>query len=217
MIRNPEISIISIVVVGKFNPIIFQPSWLALKSIIGEIEANGADVEIIHREIVRFKLEWAEIEITSDKFNIKSSKEAYFEPVRDLICSIFTILNETPIDAVGINHSMHFQLRNESEFLNFGNFISPLENWKGAFKDPKISNIDLIQNKRNDSFDGMYRLKVQTSDLIKANGVMINLNDHVEFTSKSTKDLISYLNNNWEVSAVFNQEILDNLWTKFKK
>ena len=67
MLNLLEINVCTIAVLGDFNPIIFQPSWMAMKGIIGEGEAEGAKVELIHKDLVRFSLDWAEIEVTPEK------------------------------------------------------------------------------------------------------------------------------------------------------
>jgi len=99
-----QIHTASVVFVGEFNPVIIQPFWLANKKLIRDQEAQDAKVEIIHNEIVKFEIDWARFEITKDRFEIRTSQEPYFEPMRDLVISIFEILKETPISALVSNN-----------------------------------------------------------------------------------------------------------------
>ena len=55
---EPEISAASIVMVGYFNPQIFQPFWLAMHGVISEEEAESANIGFVHPEITRFR--WKE-------------------------------------------------------------------------------------------------------------------------------------------------------------
>ena len=45
---KPELYRISIVLLGNFNPKIFQSAWFASQNLIRKIEANEAKIEIIH-------------------------------------------------------------------------------------------------------------------------------------------------------------------------
>jgi hypothetical protein len=47
--------LVSIVLVGNFNPAIFQPAWLAAKGLIRESEASAAVVEVIHPELAQYR------------------------------------------------------------------------------------------------------------------------------------------------------------------
>jgi hypothetical protein len=117
---------------------------LSSKKLIREIEAQKANIEVIPNEIVRFSLDWVDFEITRERFELKSSQEPYFEPIKDLAISIFNALNETPIKALGINHLKYFGLTNADAYYNFGNRLAPLNNWSGFLNQPKMLNLDII-------------------------------------------------------------------------
>ena len=46
----------SIVLVGAFNPAIFQPSWLELHRLIRDTEAEAAKISIITAEVAVFSI-----------------------------------------------------------------------------------------------------------------------------------------------------------------
>lgn len=211
-----QINVSTIAVLGDFNPIIFQPGWMAMKEIIGEGEAQGAEVAVIHRDLVRFNIDWAEIEVTPERFHIKCSKEAFFEPTRDLVESIFNILQETPVRAFGINSTMHFRLKPE-DFKSFGDFLAPLSHWSDVFNDPRLFQIEILETDRADKQDGLYRFRIQTSDLIRPNGISTNLNNHLNVKSNRALDMVRLLKENWQPSMDFNKAIITDLWKKFKK
>lgn len=215
-----QISIINIVLIGDFNPIIFQPAWLANKGLIRENEADSVNLELIHKELVRYKLDWAELEITNSRFYIQTSKEAYQESIRDLVIGIFkTYLKETPIKALGINHLLHYQL-SEQERFNFGNKLVPLNNWNEFFTDPKVLEVEILDNKRLDNNNGYYRVSITPSDLIPKDGVVINFNDHfsIKESESGTKgEIVKILEDSWESSLKMANDISEYLWKKVQQ
>ena len=50
-IMKAELSGINIVMLGSFNPKIFQPAWFAANELIRNLEAEEADTQIIHNDI----------------------------------------------------------------------------------------------------------------------------------------------------------------------
>ena len=134
-----------IVVVGNFNPSIIQPFWLANKKLIRENEAQNAEVNVVHNEITQFNIGWAHFEITPQKFQISTSQEPYFEPIRDLVIEIFKILKETPIKHFGINHMRYFDLRDKERYYNFGNKLVPLNNWNEFLNNPRLLSLTITE------------------------------------------------------------------------
>jgi hypothetical protein len=57
-VLNCELEGAGIVLVGSFNPSIFQPKWLASKDIIGVAEGEEAKIQIISPEISSFSADW---------------------------------------------------------------------------------------------------------------------------------------------------------------
>ncbi|WP_157449749.1 hypothetical protein [Croceitalea dokdonensis] len=216
MLNLLQINVCTIAVLGDFNPIIFQPAWMAMKGIIGEAEAEGAKVDVIHKDLVRFNIDWAEIEVTPERFHIKSSKDAFFEPSRDLVESIFNILQETPVKAFGINTTMHFRL-NPDDYIAFGDFLAPRPHWIGPFNDPRLLLMEILETDRSDKKDGLYRFRVQPSDMIRPYGVSTNLNNHLNVKSNRALDMVGLLKENWQSSFDFNKDIITDLWKKFKQ
>jgi hypothetical protein len=53
-----EIRGISIVFLGDFNPIIFQPSWFVSENLMTKAESDSADVQIVHADVTNFQLAW---------------------------------------------------------------------------------------------------------------------------------------------------------------
>ncbi len=217
LVDKVEIYTLSLVFIGDFNPVILQPFWLANKKLIREQEAESAKIEIIHNDIVKFSLDWAEIQISNSRFEIKSSKEPYFEAIKDLAISIFRHLKETPIRQLGINHLKHFNL-NEDEILKLERILTPMNNWSSLIRHPKLARIEIVEAPREDEFKGNKRLAIQRSDQLSS-GILINLNDHYtvkESESGRDGEIFRILASVWESSKFLSNEITNNFETMYK-
>lgn len=208
---NLEISELSIVFVGELNPVIIQPSWLALKGLIQPSEGESANISIIHNEVCKFGLDWAEIEITRKKFIIRTTKSTYFNVIRDLSSSIFSILKETPLVMVGINHGFHYQA-NQDEYVAIGDSIAPFNKWP-FLNEPRLLEIEMQEKPRLDGINGHYRVKIQPSTLIHPHGIHVSINDHIDAEeAKDAKEILTHLNNSWEESLTRSKNISESIW-----
>lgn len=212
-----QIRIVSIVFIGDFNPVIVQPFWLASKKLIKDKEAEDVNIELIHNELNRFDLGWASIEITKKRFEIRTSKEPYFEAVKDLMQSIFSFLPETPMEVLGINHIFHFSLPDKERYYEFGNKLAPLNRWDGVLNEPRVLQFEITEQTRRDKLPGYLRVKVNPSDQKLLFGVSININDHyaLEQGEKGRKgELVTRLKENWTNSFNRADEIINKLSDK---
>lgn len=214
-----QIHTASVVFVGEFNPVIIQPFWLANKKLIREQEAQDAKVEIIHNEIVKFEIDWARIEITKNRFEIRTSQEPYFEPMKDLVISIFEILKETPISALGINHLKYYAIPNYDLYYNFGDKLVPLNNWTKIFNDPRMMFLEIVDQKRKDGLKGMFRVRVQPSDikLSTSFGVLLTFNDQFDLNTNEDGrhgELVQILGKQWKPSQIQSTEVAEVIWSK---
>ena len=96
MIR-PQITerTLNIVLIGDFNPHIFQPDWFILQGLLGKKEGESAKVEVIHSDLTVFNLDWLRFEVTRTRVVAMTKDERYHEIMRDLIIGTFSILLHT--------------------------------------------------------------------------------------------------------------------------
>lgn len=216
--RYLQIETLTVVFIGDFNPIIFQPAWLALKGLIREDEATNAKVEVIHSEIVKFELDdWLSIEITKNRCQFKTSKVPYFEPLRDLITGIFKILRETPIYSFGINHIYDLSLLDAEKYYAFGSQLTPLEIWNDVIKNPRLQVLEIVENERIDGEMGSRRIRINPSDQKIPFGVSVNINNHFSLNKDKVRiEVITQLEKYWKSSFIQGKEILTNLFNKIK-
>lgn len=198
--ENRQMSTLVLVFIGDFNPVIIQPFWLLSKRLIKEEEANNASVEVMHNELVKFQIDWFMVQITRDRFEIRTNQEPYFEPLRDLAMSIFAVLGETPLRAIGINHVRHYLLE-QKPYKELGDTLAPFKNWPGL-KEPELLTLEMVEK---DNLGNYVRVRVQPSDAIrKSFALMINVNDHVNVSSngigRAAGGVISSLGERWQQS-----------------
>ena len=212
--KGQKIRNLSIVLVGNFNPSIITPHWLSSKKAIRESEADNAKVKIIHPEISDFRISFAELQISKDKFIVNCNNEADFDLVRDLTVNIFSYLNETPISGIGLNHVVHFGLNDGKQYDSFGNWLSPHDIWVDHMNKPKLLELKIIEP----FIDGnaiKNMVSISTSNIIKQYGVRYQLNYHIEIEKSKEKSLINLLNKHWEKSSTKSKNIFESLIKKF--
>lgn len=213
-----QISSLTIVLVGDFNPAIVQPFWLANKKLIREQEGKDAKIDVIHNELSQFDISIGSIQVTNDKFIIGTSNEGFYEPVRDLVIGTFKTLSETPIRAIGLNHIFHFSFPTEKQYIEFGNRLVPLSPWQKFFVEPRILDLEIIDRKVKDRDHGYYRIKIQPSSekLTTPYGVVFSINDHYDVGGKQEDErngtLIKQLQENWSSSLKKANETIDAIW-----
>lgn len=210
----PEIYDLSIVFVGDINPVIISPFWLAHKGLIQETEGENAKVDIVHNEICKFDLEWASFEITRQRFQIRTTKESFFEVSKDLATSIFRLLKDTPLNLLGINHILHYRL-DEEKYEKLGKVLVPFENWESILTNPKLFQLEMAEEKRKDGLNGHYRIRLSPSELIRSFGVSMNLNDQLSKQTEKTvgaTEMVDLLNKHWKSSLERAQNISTQLW-----
>jgi len=190
---------LSIVVVGAFNPSIFQPAWLVHEGLMREGDGSSATVELIHPEVTVFSTEWFRCSVTRDRFSIETARESHHEPLRDLVAGLFSILRHTPTRACGINHIEILRLANRQAFDRLGWKIAPRENWEGVLERPGMARLDEL-GVRTDGHDGHVRVKIEPI-LDDSFEIVAEVNDHFAFSSEdsqaSTGRLSVLLSESW--------------------
>jgi hypothetical protein len=163
----PEIQGVSIVLLGDFNPKIFQPAWFAAQNLIRQQEADEANIAIIHPEVVSFTLgQWLALEVTRERFAVSTAQEPYSKVMRDLVIGSFELLQHTPLHKLGINADMHFRMDSEKSWHAFGDLLAPKKIWQGLLKTPGIRRFTM-EGQRPDNFQGYIRVRVEPSVKIR--------------------------------------------------
>jgi hypothetical protein len=215
--KKPEISGMTIVLIGDFSPPIIQPAWLAARGLIRDQEAEKAEIKIIHPEIVDLRMEWLSLNVTRNRFTALTTQEPFFEPLRDLVHGIFSLLSQTPIGFMGINREMHYEMESEAAWHSFGHWLAPKDAWNDLLTKPGLQNLTIL-SQRQDNYKGAVSVIVEPSTKIKY-GVYFRVNDHYETSSpdqssKSPEIAMAILKESWEDSNQRAEKIIHSLLEK---
>ncbi len=196
MLIEPEITGCSIVMLGDFNPAIFQPSWLEAHGIEPNIVEADSNIEVIHRDITRFRIETRNYSIEPERFSLATTTAPWIA-IADSTRHIFgELLTHTPVRSFGINRDIHFKLKDAATRVRLGRMLAPVEPW-GAFgseldsDDPDLIGglHSLTMRRRSETSDARVDTNVKiepSSQIVDQSGIFMQINFH-----HSLKDLES--------------------------
>jgi hypothetical protein len=187
----------SIVLIGSFNPAIFQPAWLERVGLVSPTEAAAASIEVITGEITVITLNWLRLEVTRDRLMAKTEDESQFSPLRDLILGAFRLLEHTPISVMGLNREITFDAITEDCWHAIGHALAPKNCWNKYVSKPGLK-VLTIQAARDDSRPGYVSITVRPTQG-RLNMVDVATNSHIEIgRDKVAVDAIAALAECWE-------------------
>lgn len=173
--------------VGDFNPAIFTPHWLSSQSILSPGEADKADVEVIHKELARFRAANLRFEVLSSRCLVFAEAEPFARAMDTVALLFLKSLPHTPIRGLGLHYYVHVELGDKAKRMRFGRELAPVAIWEEAglnIAGPDGSGqggvVDLtMQTPRNDGQEGFLQATVQPSYRIPGNtGLFVQVTDH---------------------------------------
>jgi hypothetical protein len=211
--QKPEFQEISIILIGDFNPHIFQPAWFAEQNLIRQQEAEMSDIDFINRDIVSFSLDWMHLQVNKKQFFVGTTQQPYDEVLRDLVIGTFRLLNQTPIDVMGINSERHFSIKSEEQWPNFEHRLAPKRLWNEVLESPSLQSLTM-ESQHPDGRHGFIRAQVEPSVKIQP-GIRFNINHHYQVKKTgnilSSEELIDILEHCWNSSLARSNKIVYHL------
>jgi hypothetical protein len=168
---------ISIVVLGNFNPTIFSPAWFRLHNLIGKSEADEAQVQMIVPPAAIFATDWLSVQVTHDRLVLATIMRQEFERLRDTAVGVMTILDQTPIQAIGINRESHWTVEDRDTYDQFGDILVPKDPWDGALDLAGTQDLT-VRGVRADNWAGWIDVTIQPSVRVAPFGIYTRVNDH---------------------------------------
>lgn len=189
----------SIVVVGAFNPTIFNPDWLLRHELISDDAMGDVNIEIIHRDVSRFSLGWLSIEVVFNRFTARTNDPSYFLPLQDLVVSLFSILNQIPVKQLGMNRTFELSLPDQETWHKLGDTLAPKDIWK-KFLPERVGLMSLkVTSPRDDNLTGNLNVTIEPSKLADIqNGIHFSTNSHVELDPDDNASIKNVLFEYWE-------------------
>lgn len=207
----PEISGTNIVLIGSFNPKIFQPEWFLRQNLLPKSEAEAADIKVVHPEICYFETERFVIQVTSQRFLAASKAGANAEPLRDLVSGSFFILEHTPASAMGLNSQMHFQMNSEADWHKLGDKLAPKDGWEGILSGrPGMLSL-AIQSGIDPTNGSRTTVKIEPSVRLKF-GAYFEINENYPARSEDgLKELMGILRERWAEAQIYAGKIASHI------
>jgi len=168
---------------GDFNPSIFQPVWFSKNKLLSDSEVEKSQLKIVIPDISDFSTDWFSLQVTRDRFLIKTSQESHFDALGDLVSGTFSLLKHTPLRQLGINFDGNVKMKDKDSWNDYGHKLAPKEVWKKRLKNPGMNQLQMKCD-RDDDYKGYILITIKPSIEIDC-GVNFHINDHYENESKN--------------------------------
>ncbi|MDO9426037.1 MAG: hypothetical protein Q7T93_04330 [Methylobacterium sp.] len=222
---EPEFGGLSIILVGNFNPAIFSPQWFARCGIVSDIEAEEAELGVIHPEIAAFNIGGKSFQIETNRFSIDTS-EAPWVGICDLVTKTFgDFLSYTPITRFGVNRQVHFRAGSEEARNRVGRTLAPLAPWgewgekiANAPKQRRGGCVDVSMQETwvDGEWQGHVQASVQPSAKLQgSSGIYMAVNDHHELAVSDegggSEKAMHRLSDCFDISVRKSESIIDQI------
>ena len=178
-----EKKIIAVVLTGEFNPAIFHPAWLAQNELVAPEEAETVNEVICTNEVSTFVLDGVHMQVERQRFGLTTEDESKAVWLRDLTVGIFSILEHTPLKAIGFNQDIRYALDSEEMWHAIGDRLAPKPCWEGILESPGMLGV-FMRGKRSDCAADRIDIRVQPAPGL-TNGVYVGFNQHYNLATES--------------------------------
>lgn len=197
----------AIVLIGKFNPAIFQPAWLGVNNLIRKEEADSATIAMISPQVTSFSADWLDIQVLAERFQATTMDAAHYQALRDVVISTFQLLEHTPFWLMGMNRDMHFRVNSVEQWHQLGHILAPKVIWSPLLDQPGLRSL-MVQGapSKQGDIQIVHNVRVEPSTRVSP-GVYIQLNVETSLPGgafaniveqqNAARDLINFLSQSW--------------------
>ncbi len=196
-----EQKIFAVVILGDFNPAIFHPSWFAQNELIPNEEVGDATDLICTNEVSTFLLNDVHFQVERQRFGLTTKNASNAPLLRDLAVGIFTLLEHTPLTAVGLNLDLTYSLDSKEAWHAVGDRLAPKGCWQGILAGPGMLGVSM-QGKRANCNADRVSIRVQPVPGIE-NGIFVGVNQHYAI---ETENRTAIFDRNQEVMRILNED-----------
>jgi hypothetical protein len=185
----------SIVILGSFNPVIFHPSWLLANGLISKDDSEDTEVKQIHPAISSmFVGKWLNLEVMRERFSVICSEPPSFQRMRDLVLGVLSLLEHTPVTAIGMNFDRKFSLRSEEALHKVFDRFCPASCWKGIIESPAFKSFEVSRGRTKER---LLNLKIAFEHKVEF-GLFVSSNYHREPEDLTPAGVVDILNREWK-------------------
>lgn len=173
-----------IVVVGTFNPSIFQPEWFRKHEFLTEVDAEAATNSpdlVLANDVAQVITPWLRWQALRRKLDVRTHDPSRFQDIRDLVVSVLELLEHTPVTGLGINRSLHFQMPTREAANLVGDRLGPKAPWSGTIKEPGLLSLQM-RGHNPDGIGSSYIVTLSVSSRLPAPAIAIDTNAHYDLT-----------------------------------
>lgn len=175
---------LSIVVLGDFNPAIFQPLWFSANGLMPREETESAANVIIHRRVASFSMGRIHVQVDESRLGLTTAESPDAPILRDLAIGTLSILEHTPLKALGFNLDRAIELDSVEATREFAETIAPKQCWSRVLDDPEALQV-IVMGTRSDCVADRMQIRVQ---LGSERRVIIGINQHYQVAKDEDVD-----------------------------
>src|SRR5690606_25466939 len=151
-----------IVVLGDFNPAIFQPLWFWVNGLLPREEAEEAEIGVVSKEVASFVISGINIQVTGYRLGLTVTEPQQEPILRDLAIGTLSLLEHTPLNAIGFNRDMVFGVGSSESKDRIGFTLVPRENWETILEPEGMMQL-IYQGKRHGCCADWVQFRIRSS------------------------------------------------------
>lgn len=169
----------SVVLLGRFEPLIFHPLWMLKKGLIPESDVVSKEI-FINTQVSQYPIgDWMQMTVTQGRCEFKIQKPERVVLMKDLIIGTLNALPEIPIFAMGINRGNIIDLGDAESHYKFGAKLAQLDIWNDCLQTPRLRDIIIEDAEGNDDEGVRRRMQIKPAEQEGLTyGIDVNLNNH---------------------------------------
>lgn len=172
---SPSQEVHAIVTLGDFNPMIFHPAWFAANDLLPVQETDEAEGLIVTRELATFVVSDVHVQVEQGRLGLTTKNPAQAPLLLDLAEGCFRLLEHTPLNHLGLNLDLEFEMPSVEAWHAVGDRLAPKDPWSGILLDPGMRAV-VIEGKREACDADRIHIRVQPAN--RPQGVFIGVNQH---------------------------------------
>jgi hypothetical protein len=222
-LRAPDAEIITVVLVGSFNPAIFHPEWFRRQQILLPAEAEEAKVNFVTADLADVVFLDMKLNVSPDRFTLETKDASRGEKLQDVVINVLTKLPHTPIIACGINSRLLFDLRDQAYWHQIGHTLAPKELiWNDILIRPGMQTLT-VKGIREGNFPGKINITVSPHMTSKMpHGLSIHSNyhfpvpPHADGETPRSDLVVAFLHEQWKPALDATRSVANRIFTQIK-
>ena len=204
----------SIVLVGRFNPAILHPQWFAKHGLIPEGEAEAAQVVVVSPGLTVVQFTWFTLQVMDERFTATTADPSQYRALEECVSGTFTLLEFTPIVAMGLNSERHVRVPTEDIWTPLEDKLAAREVWSNVLPGPRDGALALqtlsITGNRPEPRAGRLSVTVEPSHQFQP-GLFLRTNEHFSFGEEGDARVpMAMLRENWNGALAYSTRVTDN-------